>query len=302
MTMPNFLIIGAARAGTTALYYYLKQHPQIYMSPVKEPRFFAFEGEKLNARGPGQELLSKPVTDIKAYRTLFRDASNETAIGEASPLYLYSPKAPERIRHYIPAARLIAVLRNPVQRAYSHFLHNVRHGIEPLADFAQALEAEEIRVRNNWRGHWHHKQQGLYYVQLKRYFDTFDRAQIRCYLHEDLKVDPTGLLQDVFEFLGVDVTFVPDVSFRPNMSGLPRHKTLHWFLTRLNRIKPIVKPLLPHELRQWIVATHTNLQNRNLVKPLLPLEMQRRLIQTHYKDDILNLQNLIQRDLSIWLE
>ena len=123
MTMPNFLIIGAMRAGTTSLYHYLKQHPQVYMSPVKEPRFFALEGEKPDPGRPTDErLMNHSITDIEAYRALFQAVSKETAIGEASPLYLYSPKAPERIRHYIPDAKLIAVLRDPVERAYSHFL------------------------------------------------------------------------------------------------------------------------------------------------------------------------------------
>ena len=93
MIMPNFLIIGAAKSGTTALYHYLKQHPQIYMSPVKEPRFFAYEGEQLAFCGPGdQRIKDSSITDIDTYQLLFRDVLNETAIGEASPVYLCSPQ------------------------------------------------------------------------------------------------------------------------------------------------------------------------------------------------------------------
>ena len=132
MAMPNFLIIGAMKSGTTALYYYLEQHPQVYMSPVKEPNFFCSEE---NSDGDF-------ATRLGAYQDLFRDVSGEKAIGEASHCYLYEPEAAARIQEYITDAKLIAVLRDPVDRAYSHFLHMVRNGSEPLTDFALALREE----------------------------------------------------------------------------------------------------------------------------------------------------------------
>ena len=137
MTMPNFLIIGAMKSGTTALYYYLEQHPEIYMSPVKEPNFFSSQ-ERENAAGA--------VARIGNYRDLFRGVSGETAIGEASHSYLYEPGAAAEIRRYAPEAKLIAILRNPIDRAYSHFLHMVRSGTEPLDDFAQALQEEAAGI------------------------------------------------------------------------------------------------------------------------------------------------------------
>ncbi len=164
MTLPNFLVIGAAKSGTTALHEYLKQHPQIYMSPQKEPHFFSLEGKKVDFRGPGdkrEEQLNNSVTNIEDYRKLFQGVSNEIAIGESSTSYLNNPEAPERIRHYIPNAKLIAILRNPVARAYSSFLHMVQRGYEPLTDFAEALRDEERRIRDNWMGLWHYKQTGF---------------------------------------------------------------------------------------------------------------------------------------------
>src|SRR5580765_3646808 len=121
MTLPNFLIIGAGKSGTTALYEYLKQHPQVYMSPVKEPRFFAFEGESVNFGGPWGERLNPEVmafNSIASYSALFEDVEDETAIGEASPIYLWAAKAAARIHRRVPDARLIAILRDPVERAY----------------------------------------------------------------------------------------------------------------------------------------------------------------------------------------
>lgn len=294
MTMPNFLVIGAQKAGTTALYEYLRQHPQIYMSPVKEPHFFTYEGEKLDSRGLGRSS-NLPVTNIEAYRKLFQGASSEIATGEVSPSYLYSLKAPERIRHYIPEAKLIAVLRNPVDRAYSNFLHLTRDGREPLIDFAQALREEKARILNNWGFNWHYQQKGFYYAQLKRYFDIFEQQQIRVYLYEDLNNNPASVLKDIFQFLGVDEAFVLDTSVRHNVSGIPKNKVLHALLVNLKPITTALKPLLPAGLRQYI-------RNQVLDKPSpLPPEVRRQLLEV-YRPDILQLQGLIQRDLSKWFE
>ena len=304
--MPNFLIIGASKAGTTALYLYLKQHPQIYMSPIKEPRFFAFEDERLDFKGPADERLKHEiVTHIEDYYALFQGVSKERAVGEVSPVYLYSPKAPERIRHYIPDVKLIAVLRNPIERGYSNFLAQVREGREPLTDYAQALQEEETRIRNNWSYIWHYRQRGFYYTQLRRYFDKFDRDQIRVYLYDDWKANNIMILQEIFHFLNVDDTVVPDISVRPNVSVIPRSKILHRYLTKRNLIMSTLKPLLPRRLRQRILAklqiAFVNLMSLNLVRPRLSLEVRRQLVQ-EYREDILKLQDLIDRDLSKWLE
>jgi len=265
MVMPNFLIIGAAKAGTTSLYEYLKQHPQIWMSPVKEPNFFALEGDTLDFRGPGDQdyIKSFSITKIEDYLNLFQGVENQLAIGEASPLYLYSPSAAERIRHYIPETKLIAILRNPVERAYSQFLMFVRDGREPLSDFAEAFEQEETRMRNNWEWAWQYTHIGFYYVQLQRYFDKFDHSQIRVYLFEDFNTNPVGVLQDIFQFLGVNEEFIPDMSVKHNVSLIPKDKN-------------------PDEL---------------MLRP----EVRRRLVQL-YQEDIFRLQDLLQRDLSTWLK
>ncbi len=298
MTMPNFLIIGAMKAGTTALYSYLEQHPQVYMSPVKEPNFFAFESEKMDFQAPyDQEGINRDsITRIEAYRELFDGVTNEKAIGEASHWYLYSPKAPGRIRYHIPEAKLIAVLRNPVDRAYSQFLHFVRDGQEPITDFAQALQEEEQRISNNW-AFGRYASRGFYYAQLKRYFDTFDRDQIKVYLHEDLSADLMGVLRGTFGFLGVDETFVPEISVKPNVSGIPKSRALHTLFTRPTRIKAVLKRRLP----AGMLRLASDVKDRNLAKPQLTPEVRRQLIEV-YREDISKLQDLIDRDLSGWLE
>jgi hypothetical protein len=272
------------------------------MSPVKEPKFFALEGKRLEFRGPNDEthINRKSVTDIGAYRALFGGVTDEKAIGEASPMYLYSPEAPGRIKHYIPEARLIAILRNPVDRAYSSFLQRVQKGQEPLSDFAQTLRDEENRVRNNWAPRWQAKRIGFYYAHLKRYYDTFEPDQIKVFLYEDLKGDSVGLAQSAYRFLGVDDTFVPDVSLVHNLSGIPKSKALQLFLSRPNPLRSVLKLVVPRGLRPNLTAY---VENRNIAGPPPPLDqdVRKELIES-YREDILKLEKLIDRDLSTWLE
>jgi len=313
MPTPNFLIIGAPKCGTTALYHYLNQHPQIYMSPVKEPNFFAFEGKKLTLRRPdsqqktnqdsviyvGTGRLRESVTDIESYRALFRGVSNEIAIGEASTLYLHSQRAPERIKNYIPEAKLIAILRNPIERAYSNYMMGVRHGKEALTDFAQALQ-EETQLCSNL-AEVSYVCRGFYYKQLRRYFDIFSSDQIKVCLYEDLATSPSDLLRDIFQFLGVDESFTPDVSIKHNAGGIPQnrvmHRAFHVFQTELRPIRNILKQLLPERLYLNYKAQY---YQKNLVKPQLSQEVRKQLLAV-YREEILKLQDVIQRDLSGWL-
>jgi hypothetical protein len=299
MRMPNFIIIGAAKSGTTSVYRYLQQHPLVYMSPLKETNFFAYEGQTLKFRWWGEPPISilHSITDINAYCAQFRDVSNELAIGEASPLYLYHQTAAARIQHYLPNAKLIAILRHPVERAFSHFTHLIRHNREPLSDFSQALQEEKARMREGWNWDYYYRDMGFYYVQLKRYFDIFARAQIKVFLYEELKTDAKGFMKQIFRFLGIDDAFLPDVSIRYNVSGSPKNKFVQAFLSKWNPIKAIVKSFLPQELRYRLLS---QVGNKIFTKPELPLGIRSQLLEG-YREDILKLQDLIKRDLSMWL-
>jgi hypothetical protein len=300
MILPNFLIIGAAKAGTTSLYKYLEQHPDIYMSSFKEPGFFAFEGRQLNFIGPGtQHRINKwSVTDINAYQELFKEVKNQKAIGEATPLYLYYPQACDRIKYYIPEAKLIAMLRNPVERAFSNYVWAVQPGAEPITNFAAALAAEPDRIKNNWGPRWHYKAQGFYYQQLKPYYDTFSSQQIKIFLYEDFVSNPQQVLQDIFRFLEIDETFPLDLSKKHNVSQITRNKTWHKFINQPNPIKSLIKPLMPLKMRQNFKQ---NAQTKNLYKPQLDPQVRQQLI-AEYREDILQLEQLINRDLSQWLK
>ncbi len=305
MTMPNFLVIGAAKSGTTALYKYLGQHPDIYMSLYKEPHFFSFEGEKMNFQGPRDRAMMRYMTvnDPDEYRALFDGVTTEVAIGEASPMYLYLPGTAGRIQQHVPEAKLIVVLRNPVDRAYSNFLHMVRDNREPCEEFEQALEDEPGRIEENWYASWHYKQMGFYYEQLKRYFELFEREQIRIYLYEDLNFDAVATLQDIFRFLEVDDSFVPDVSVRYNESGVHKNRSLkniHTYLLKPDALKSVLKPLIPRRLRRSVISSLVGgIRERNLSKPSCRPEIHAQLIGD-YREDILKLEGLIGRDLSAW--
>jgi hypothetical protein len=295
---PNFLIIGAPKAGTTALYHYLKQHPQIYMSPVKEPGFFDNSPERARYSGPGDQTLYRTaVTSLPAYEDLFRQRRDEIAIGEASPYYLYSPLAANRIRSLIPGAKLIAILRNPIDRAYSAFLHNLSDGREPLTSFAAALADEDAGRRQGFSPFWYYKRGGFYHRYLTPYLEDFGAKQLRIYLYDDFTASPHRTLQDMFRFLEVDDAFVADVSLRYNVSGVPRIKGVQGMLNAQGSIKSAIKALLPSGLRYGL---RTRLRARNLVKPPLPDDVRARLA-CEYRDDVLELSALIDRDLSIWL-
>ena len=140
--VPDFLIIGAARAGTTALHTYLRQHPDIFMPQAKEMNYFAYVGRTLDVKGPGADFINNAATDAATYASHFADARPGQITGEASPLYLFEPDAPGNIATMAPDAKLIVILRNPIEQAYSHFMYATKSLIEDEPDFARALELE----------------------------------------------------------------------------------------------------------------------------------------------------------------
>lgn len=297
--LPTFLIIGAPKAGTTSMLQYLGQHPDVFISPSKEPTFFSYEGEQISFKGlPGAHL--RTVTDLRSYMDLFSEAQHERALGEASTNYLCNQKAPGNIRKHIPDARLIAILRHPADRAYSNFLHLRREGVEPIADFAQALEAEPRRMRDGWHPFFGYIRFGHYPEQLERYFDLFPREQLRIYLYEDFKEQALAVMRDAFDFIGVDPAFQPEMSERYNVGGIPRSRALHRaFHEPPPALLKLLRAVLPADVRR---RTYRSLYRRNLQNPPpIPPKVRRELVG-HYRADIDRLSTMLERDLSAWLE
>ncbi|MBF0106494.1 MAG: sulfotransferase [Deltaproteobacteria bacterium] len=295
MTVPNFMIIGAAKSGTTSLYYYLNQHPQIYFSPIKETNFFVSENSLVNFKGPGDEQLTNilSVTDFETYQSLFNWVNGETAIGEASIAYLYDEKAAYNIHRRIPNIKIIAILRNPVERAFQGYTRMRMLNREKCKVFSEALELEESRINENWEPIWHYKQLGFYGKQLKRYFDVFPRENIKIYQYESLMNNEVALINDMFDFLNVDKCFKPDVSQRYNYSGIPKYKSVQNVLKSNNILSKCIRSTIPQRI-------FSHIERKNLMRPQIPVDVKIQL-QKEYRDDICLLQDLINCDLTHWL-
>lgn len=296
--MPTFLVIGAARSGTTALYMYMKQHPDIFMSEHKETNFFAYENESLDCSGPGADYINNSTTSLADYQRFFEGVSGERATGEASPLYLYSEKAPRRIRHHLPDVKLIAILRNPIEQAFSHFLYAKRQMLEPLDDFTSALKSEGERKRKCWQPLFQYSQFPKYFEQLERYYDMFHESQIRVYSYEEFVENPQSVLSDIYSFLGVDKDYVSDFSYRPNAGGIPKSRFLQNIVMKPYLVTGLVGRLIPEEIKRRI---RDAVSDRNLEKPRFP-GAAKDYLKKELREDILKLQVLLNRDLSAWLQ
>lgn len=306
--LPNFLIVGAAKSGTTSLYHYLRQHPDIFMPSVKETNFFLGAGETVveEVGLNGESKTISRVSSLADYQALFERAMTKKARGEASPKYLYYSETAQHIKSEIPDVKIIVILRHPVDRAYSAFLHHVRENQEEHLDFATALHEEPKRIEKGVDPKYHYRNRGFYFRQLVPYYEAFGAENIHVYLYEDLRNDPLSIMRDLFSVLGVDSAFTPDVSAKHNVSGIPKNQVLHKFYHFLqgddqNIIKRLAKRSLPVTLRQRLRGRVVrNLQRTNLTKPSL-LPGVRNDLLVGYKEDILQLQDLIKRDLKHWL-
>jgi len=290
--LPNFIVIGAAKAGTTALYWYLAEHPAVFMSRVKETNFFAFgldDQGKLLYGDP--EVHRFPVKSLSEYEQLFADAGGAVAIGEASPIYLESPQSAARIRGLIPAARIICTLRHPVDRAYSDYLMYLRRRGRRF-DPARDLTATAVWARPDSR--W--MQISRYHEQVSRYFDAFSRDQIHVFLFDDLRRSALDVMQSLYRFLDVDPAYVPDLDMRHAIGGMPASRLLEGFLTS-KAIVSAVQPWIPKSAANWI----RRLRSRNMRQaPPLPSELRQELTG-HFADDIAKTSDLIGRSLKHWL-
>ena len=221
--------------------------------------------------------------------------------------YLYHHEvAIPRIKEYLGDPKIVMILRNPVERAFSSYVYSLSLYSSLTDDFEvqsfeECLEREEERKAENWTAINFFLDLGFYHNQVRAYMENFGAVHVS--LYDDLVEDALGLVQGVYGFLGVDPTFVPDTNTRRNVSsGYPKSSFLHGFLTRPNVLKSVMKPvvrlMLPQETRAELYG---GLESRNLVKPEMRPETRERL-KSVYREDIMKLQDLIHRDLSHWLE
>ena len=216
---PNFLIVGANKAGTTSIHYYCNQHPQICMSAIKEPMFFTAPKQN-NQNKNNKNSLSNPkfVTSIEEYQNLFIGGENAIARGESSTAYLANPDiAIPRIKAVTPKMKIIACLRNPIDRAFSNYVMYYSEGIEKRT-FEQSVSDEiEGRLQGIPQGR-HYLRLGLYSEAVAKYFEAFGKENFLILLFDRLKEDPETFIKKIFEFLKVDESFIPALNVKINTS------------------------------------------------------------------------------------
>jgi hypothetical protein len=287
MKVPNFLIIGAHKAGTSSLHQYLQQHPEVFLPALKEPRFFSYDPDEVDAEptpyawGPRVH----PVRTWNEYLDLFTPVTTERAIGEASPCYLNHPRCPSRIKQALPDVRLIVSLRDPLDRAYSGYLMAVRDAGE-TRPFADILFGQ--------RTAWHDNL--VYYDACQRYLECFPKAHLKFVRAETLSAQPANLLKDIFAFLEVDPAFEPDVSTRFNQGGVPRSRRLYRILNdrEVRRLGLYIPAPFRSALKRVKQASLRE-------PPALDSTIRARFIEL-FREDILRLQDLLAMDLSDWLK
>lgn len=295
MKRPDFFIVGAFKAGTTSLYEYLRQHPQVFMPFHKEPMFF---GSDLDERYRRMSLAD--------YERLFSDARPDQRAGEASPWYLYSSTAAQEIADYSPGSGIIVMLRNPLDvmhAQHSQLLFNER---EDIADFGEALAAEPDRRAGRRIPAGALRREALFYrhsvrfaEQLQRYLDVFGRDRVHVIVYDDLQADAASVVRDTFAFLGIDPDQPVDLA-----THNPNRRTRLAAVQRLVFRPPgPVRKLVPwlrrfplmHRLRDAVVAVNSAPQRREPMDPEL-----RRQLAAEFAPQVTELGELIGRDLSAW--
>lgn len=295
MTLPNFIIAGTARSGTTSLYYYLKQHPQIGFPDKKEPKFFSSLSLLFPHNGVGDHTVDNLVVrSFDSYLKLFQGLGSFKRVGDASSDILYHHKhtAPE-IRRVLGDVPIIICLRNPADRAVSAYNNMLRDQRETL-DFGSALGAEEDRIKNNWDWMWAYKAGGLYAEQVETFQKTF--SQVKVVLFEELAQDSNTIFRGLFDFLGVDSSIPIDSSIRYGNSGKPKNKIIGFLTNRENplafRLRSYAIKLFPRLVLEWIAS-------RSLTKESIK-EVHMDELRDYFRQDIDALEKLIGRDLGLW--
>ena len=310
---PNFFIAGAPKAGTTSLYHALRQHPQVFMSPVKEPSYFSAEVRVESFAPMLQPLVRAQMERVKSgiqagvatyeaggivpewqeYQQLFRGVRGETAVGEASVCYLWSRTAPSAISKFAPQAKIVLILRDPSERAFSQYLHYLSDGYRAHS-FAEHVR-KGLEHRTRYDCYHPFLEYGLYGEQLERYLSYFRREQVRVWLYEETLTDPQKFLGEVFEFLEVDPTFAPASMKRYYEMEIPRAPVL----THYMRDSDVWKAVRRYCPEAWKKMLKSAVYFRKGSRRMSPED--RRFLVNYYRADIEKLEGILNRDLSAWL-
>jgi Sulfotransferase family len=302
VALPDFLLIGAPKAGTTALHTALAAHPQLFMSSVKEPKFFLTDGPPpRRGGGPGDvQTYREHVWRRADYEALFDGAPEGARRGESTPFYLYDRAAQRRIRALIPDARLIVTVRDPVERAHSNWTHLWSSGLEPIHDFVAACAAEPARVQAGWSAFWHYIGLGRYGEQLEQLYTVFPSHQVLVLRYRNIVDTPVETLDLICAFLGVQQGILTELP-RENVTAHPDRTLIHLAVSRALRGTATVSRHLPGPLGVVLTEPLGRLlqQNSKQRQPLTWAERQQ--IIPYFEADTRLLETLTDSDFSDWL-
>jgi len=312
--LPTFIVVGANKGGTTSIYHYLRQHPEVYLSPIKEPHFFStdievnlfnreFAQNKLQdiekyVNGDmAKEYHAAFVRNWDQYRKLYKNVSGQKAIGELSTSYLYSTTAAQEIKSRLGAIKIIICLRNPIERAFSHYRMNLWTGNSNEFDFYKALVEDYHHDPKVWGNAHLYVEIGAYYEQVKRYLDVFGSEYVKIIFTEDLKTNTQQVIKSLYEFIGVDPTFNPDTSTTYNEVYTPKYKNLTWLLNKTG-IRPLMKRISPRFIKEAFIRLFY--RSKTAKGDISPEAKQ--FLLDKLGGDIKQLSDLLNKDLSHWLK
>jgi hypothetical protein len=300
MALPDFFVAGAPKAGTTALHAALAQHPALYMSAIKEPKFFLTDGPPPARGGPGDvKTYREHVWRRKDYEALFDPAPAGLLRGESTPFYLHNRDAQRRIKTLIPDAKLIVILRDPVERAHSNWAHLWSAGLDPVADVIQACAEEDRRIAAGWAEFWHYTALGRYGEQLEHLYQVFPREQVFVFRYRALLERPAESLDQICGFLGVPRGVVTEVP-RENVTAHPEPTLRHRAVSRALRVSAAATALLPG------MSAMTDSLERMLQRdspPRQPLTWaERQALIPRFEADIARLEDITGESFTDWLQ
>lgn len=301
MALPDFLVIGAPKAGTTALHSAIARHPGLFMSAIKEPKFFLTDGPPPTRGGPGDtKTYREHVWRIEDYAALFDSAPADVLRGESTPFYLYDREAQARIRALIPDAKLIAVLRDPIERAHSNWTHLWSAGLEPIDDFVRACEEEDRRIAADWARFWHYTRLGRYGEQLDHLYTVFPRHQVLVFRYRDLLSAPASTLDRICAFLGVAQGVVAEVP-KENITTHPEFTPGRRAAARVLRLGSAMGRFLPGSAEAAVTDSLIRLLQRDGC-PRKPLSWeQRQVLIPRFEADVRLLEEITGESFSDWL-
>ena len=296
MATPNFMIIGVARCGTTSLFHYLKQHPNVDFSNIKEPKYFSSQFLEFPHNGPGDNTVDKKIVKNKTdYDHLF-SGKNVKALGEASSDYFYYHKhTAQKIKDELGDIKIIISIRNPIERSFSAFSNLLRDQRENLT-FEAAIEEEENRIANNWDWMWAYKNGSLYAEGIKTFMEVF--TNVKVILFEDISNHPEETVMDTFKFLEVEPFQDINVNTKYSHSGAPKNKISALLSDRKNPViyffRNLAIKMIPRSILEQVASKMFN-------KGEIPHETKTKL-KEYFKEDILKTEKLLNRSLQNWLD